>query len=153
MMTISKSEANAINRAVQLRLAARVQRVRCGEYHVPSATCGGAIYTVRVEATAYTCDCPAGIHGRPCKHMAAVLIAKVEHVSRCHVTGPAHAPAHDQANTSEVTDTAIQAQPLPRSTATLRINGREYQGTGETLLDALAHAQPVQPVHQIQAAA
>src|SRR5688572_24670286 len=81
-------KANAIQKAVELNTAARVERVRFGVYRVPSAT-SDTSYLVTVHGTEYVCDCTAGQHGKPCHHTAAVLIAKTERMSGARVIGPA----------------------------------------------------------------
>src|SRR5687768_3841705 len=84
-------QATAIQKAIELHGAARVERVQYGIYRVPSAS-SDATYLVTVHGSEYVCDCTAGQHGRACHHKAAVLIAKVERASRARVIGPAPTP-------------------------------------------------------------
>ena len=90
---LNPSEQKAVAKAIELGGARLVERVQYGVYRVPSAT-SDATYVVTVHGTQYVCDCTAGIHGKPCWHKAAVLIAKVEHASRARVRvkAPAAAP-------------------------------------------------------------
>jgi len=76
MMTTS--ERNALSKALTLNGAASVERVQFGVYRVPSATSDGETYIVTVRDGQYRCDCPAHTYGRPCWHMAAVYLAKVQ---------------------------------------------------------------------------
>jgi len=84
--------AAAITKAVALGTAATVQRVRFGLYRVPSSD-GTRTYRVTVVGSRYSCECPAGQHGKACVHAAAVLVAKTERASGGRVTGPAAALA------------------------------------------------------------
>ncbi len=80
-MTLSGSEAAALQKAQALGGAARVRQVRDGVYEVPSASEPATVYLVTgvaVEGSsdqmAYACTCPAGQHGRPCWHVASVRL-------------------------------------------------------------------------------
>ena len=89
-------QAAAIQRAIKLDGAAKVQRVEYGVYLVPSATREGMTHVVtgkRIDGADLACDCEAGSLGKPCWHAAAVMIAKMEHASRARVLGPAPVPA------------------------------------------------------------
>jgi hypothetical protein len=93
-MAPSGCERNAINRALARGGAAAVTRVRYGRSWVASASPPGLAHAVSVDdrgrgTPVYRCDCEAGVHERPCRHAAAVFIAKVEHAGRgtARVTG------------------------------------------------------------------
>ena len=83
-------QRNAISKAVELGLPARVRRIRFGLYRVPSTSEAGVTHTVTVDGRGtYRCSCVAGQFNRPCAHAAAVYVAKVEHMAKVRVTGPA----------------------------------------------------------------
>ena len=89
-MDARTAQQRAISRAVALGVAGEVERVRLGWYRVPSTTQPGTVYTVRVVAGRYTCDCSRGAQGRPCVHAAGVFIRKTEaNAKGARVTGPA----------------------------------------------------------------
>lgn len=94
-MALDPRQATAIQKALELNGAAKVERIQYGVYRVPSATSERS-YLVTVHGSEYVCDCTAGMHGKACWHGAAVLIAKVEHASSARVIGPAPVPAAEQ---------------------------------------------------------
>ncbi len=81
-MTLSTDERTAgltaWTRAAQRALAADLPhqlRRRGGAVLVPSCTQDGQRYHVQVEGGRVgQCDCPAGLAGKPCKHVAAVAL-------------------------------------------------------------------------------
>src|SRR5262245_18287858 len=90
MMTTTDLQRRALLRALANGGASTVTRLRYGHYVVVSATRQGA--THRVSHTAgrpeqARCSCEAGVSGRPCWHLMAVLIAKTE-AGGARVTGP-----------------------------------------------------------------
>ena len=92
-MALRGSERNAISRALARGGAAAVGRVRYGRYRVASASRPGTAHAVSVDDQGwYHCDCEAGVAARVCWHVAAVFIAKLEHVSGARVTGPGRRP-------------------------------------------------------------
>ena len=130
---LNTSERNAISKAQQMGGAAVVRRISHGVYQVPSATEADAFYTVTgtaMDASDHTCDCPAGKHGRACWHIAAVRLARI----RAEALKQAARLAARQ-------PVVLPGERLARASATLRINGVEYRGTGRNLLDAIGNAQ------------
>ena len=76
-MAITASEQRAISKAMNLELAAQVERVRFGLYRVPSTSEQGVTWTVAIENGAYCCTCRAS--NKPaCVHRAAVYLAKLQ---------------------------------------------------------------------------
>ncbi len=75
MTTTTKSpeETRAISR---LRALGQGIRIFCLDqdklYCVPSASGDGSAYQVQVSGETRLCSCPAGIHDKCCKHVAAV---------------------------------------------------------------------------------
>ena len=139
---LNTRERNALSRAIEANLAAQVERVQYGVYRVPSTSEAGVVYTVRQAERGWTCDCPAGQSGYPCKHKAAVLIRKTEAASGCRVKAPAQ-PAGQPGTKTERRPRRSPAgqQPARTSTVTLRVNGQTFEGTGATRLQALANAK------------
>jgi len=89
-------QAEAIRKAVNANDASTVQRVEYGTYLVPSATREGITHVVtgtRADGHGYECDCEAGSFGKPCRHAAAVMIAKMERAAGVRVIGPASVAA------------------------------------------------------------
>jgi hypothetical protein len=76
-VAITISEARALSKALNLGLAAQVERVRCGLYRVPSSSEAGVVWTVVVESGAYSCTCRAS-NQPACVHRAAVYLAKLQ---------------------------------------------------------------------------
>jgi len=130
---LNTSERNAISKAQQMGGAAVVRRISHGVYQVPSATEADAYYTVTgtaMDASDHTCDCPAGKHGRACWHIAAVRLARIR------------AEALKQAaRLAARHPVVLPGKRIARASATLRINGVEYRGTGRNLIDAIGNAQ------------
>ena len=82
---LSMSERNAIRKAIRLNGAAMVQRIEYGRYLVRSATDERVTYVVAgtaMDGSDHRCDCPAGAHGRPCWHSAAVRLRRVQEEAR-----------------------------------------------------------------------
>jgi hypothetical protein len=99
---LSKSERQAFHKALANDGAAKVERVECGIYLVPSATDAGTVYTVtgfRTDGADFRCTCPAGERGIPCWHKCAVRLRKVQEAARAQArklhraTAPAAAPS------------------------------------------------------------
>jgi hypothetical protein len=71
-------EAKARLRALDAGLDLAARRIGAGEWLVPSVSLAGAAYTVRRVAGhdggRWACSCPAGSHGRDCKHQAAIRL-------------------------------------------------------------------------------
>lgn len=73
MAATPRSRAEAALANARAELVVRVQR---GMYLVPSATIAGESYVVTGTGRSledYLCDCPAALHGHPCRHAASVL--------------------------------------------------------------------------------
>ena len=70
---LTPEESKAVSR---LRALGQGVKVFCLEkdqtYCVPSASGDGSAYQVQVSGETMLCSCPAGIHGKCCKHVAAV---------------------------------------------------------------------------------
>lgn len=116
---LDKRHANAALRAEAGRLVDRVIRRRRSSYQAPSETDDGVLWSVVEDATgALRCTCPAGIHGRPCKHVAAVELRRQQERGFAADASPRH------------------------STVTMRIAGVEYVGEGTSRLQALTNARP-----------
>jgi uncharacterized Zn finger protein len=82
--------AQAWQRAAQRALAADLPhqlRQRGGSVLVPSLSSEGVHRVQLVEGRAGQCDCVAGVHGRPCKHRAAVALRLAEREAGIRVTG------------------------------------------------------------------
>ena len=81
-MAINMSNLEQWQRAAQRALAADLThqlRQRGASILVPSKSRDGAVYHVQVIGQQVgTCDCPAGLNGRPCTHRAAVAIRLFE---------------------------------------------------------------------------
>jgi hypothetical protein len=86
-MALTSGERSAISRALARGGAAAVRRVRYGLYRVGSASRLGTVHTVCTDHGEWRCTCEAGFAGRPCWHVGAVYIAKVE-AKGARVTGP-----------------------------------------------------------------
>ena len=99
-MALDPRSVKAIQKALEVDGAAKVERVEYGTYLVPSAS-SGETYVVTATDGEYACTCIAGQHGRACWHKAAVLIAKVEHASRARVIGPAPVPSPQPATVKQ----------------------------------------------------
>lgn len=127
-MIMSATEHKAFQRAIHSHGAALVVRVRHGVYEVPSAGRDERYLVTGTSplAAEMRCTCPAGQHGRPCWHRAAVQLRKTQE--------------HWKAAQARAAQAAASTR---QSVATLRIGGVEYHGTGTNLLEALAHAVPV----------
>ena len=82
--------AQGWQRAAQRALAADLPhqlRQRGGSVLVPSLSTAGAAHRVQLVAGLVGgCDCEAGLHGRPCKHRAAVALRLLERELGCRVT-------------------------------------------------------------------
>ena len=82
--------AQVWQRAAQRALAADLPhqlRQRGGSVLVPSLSTEGAAHRVQLVAGLVgACDCEAGLHGRPCKHRAAVALRLLERELGCRVT-------------------------------------------------------------------
>jgi len=133
---LNTSERNAIGKAQAMGGAAVVRRISRGEYQVPSATEADAFYTVTgtaMDASDHTCDCPAGMHGRACWHIAAVRLARVR--------AEALKQAKRLAERQPAAVAALPGERIAKATATLRINGIKYRGEGRNLIDAIGNAQ------------
>jgi hypothetical protein len=77
-MALSRRERHAFHAAITQNLAATVRRVRYGAYLVPS-TSTNLVYSITTdEHGCLRCSCPAGQHGHPCKHAAAVRLRKTQ---------------------------------------------------------------------------
>ncbi len=86
----------ALSKAIHSNGAAQVRRVRYGVYEVPSASEAGTVYTVTgtaMDGSDHRCTCKAGQAGRPCWHVAAVRLARVQHEARRQARKLAEAPA------------------------------------------------------------
>jgi hypothetical protein len=92
---------DAIAKAKQRALAqgVRVWSLESGKrYCVPSCTNDGVGYEVGVhEGEDLSCNCPAGQHGRPCKHVAGVL-------ARLESEQPAPQPKPERSLSSKLRD-------------------------------------------------
>jgi len=89
-------QAEAIRKAVATNGAAKVQRIEHGVYLVPSGSREGITRTVtglRLDGPDLECGCESGSFGKPCWHVAAVMVAKMEHTAGVRVIGPAPVPA------------------------------------------------------------
>ena len=133
---LNTSERNAISKAQQMGGAAVVRRISHGVYQVPSATEADAFYTVTgtaMDASDHTCDCPAGLHGRACWHIAAVRLARVR--------AEALKQAKRLAERQPAAVAALPGEGIAKATATFRIGSVEFTGHGRNALDALGNAQ------------
>lgn len=85
--TDSTPEQRAIDksRAIDPYLI-RVGKLRAGEYQVLGQH---GWYTVRVDASGYSCDCEGGKHGRQCWHKASCYRMRLA----CRALKPTPAPA------------------------------------------------------------
>jgi hypothetical protein len=91
---LTASERNAFAKAVAGNLAATVRRLDRGLYEVPSTTDASVTYIVcGVQAREMTCTCVAGTHGKPCKHVAAVLLRRTQETAKRQARKLAQAPA------------------------------------------------------------
>jgi hypothetical protein len=80
MLTMDKVQKwqSAVDRALASDLPHRLVR-RGAIVIVPSKSKDGAVYHVQlVGGKVGVCDCPAGLHRRPCAHKAAVIIRLLE---------------------------------------------------------------------------
>jgi hypothetical protein len=76
---LTPAARNAFARAIAGNLAATVRRLDRGLYEVPSTTDASVTYIVcGVQAREMTCTCVAGQHGKPCKHVAGVLLRRTQ---------------------------------------------------------------------------
>jgi uncharacterized Zn finger protein len=81
----------AMARATSPAMARRLDR---GLYEVPSTTDASVTYIVcGVQAREMTCTCVAGTHGKPCKHIAAVLLRRTQETAKRQARKLAQAPA------------------------------------------------------------
>jgi hypothetical protein len=84
--TTAQAWQRAAVRALASDLPHRL-RQRGGFVVVPSASADGAAYHVAlVNGQAGQCDCEAGLHGRPCKHRAAVALRLAERAAGIRIT-------------------------------------------------------------------
>jgi uncharacterized Zn finger protein len=91
---LTASERNAFAKAVAGNLAATVRRLDRGLYEVPSTSDGSVTYIVSgVQAREMTCTCVAGAHGKPCKHVCAVLLRRTQEEAKRQARKFAQAPA------------------------------------------------------------
>jgi len=82
----------AIDKAAALRLYAGVETARIRQWTVRSES-GDRSYTVRLNRSGeLVCSCPAGVAERPCKHGAAIWMARLRD-SALGTSTPAPAPA------------------------------------------------------------
>jgi len=64
-------------------LAAQVKRLKYGLYTVPSQSESGVYWTVVQRGDGdLQCTCGAGIYGRPCAHLAAVIVRRQQEAKR-----------------------------------------------------------------------
>jgi hypothetical protein len=76
---LTASERRAFAKAIAGNLASTVRRLDRGLYEVPSTTDASVTYIVcGVQAREMTCTCVAGTHGKPCKHVCAVLLRRTQ---------------------------------------------------------------------------
>ena len=137
-MAITASEQRAISKAMNLELAAQVERVRFGLYRVPSTSEEGVTWTVAIENGTYSCICRAA--NKPaCVHRAAVYLAKLQATGAKVVGVKPATRAAPQPKPAVVV--ALPGETMRRATATLRFGGVEYRGHGRNVLDALGNAQ------------
>jgi hypothetical protein len=76
---LTAAQRNAFAKAIAGNLAATVRRLDRGLYEVPSTSDASVTYIVcGVQAREMTCTCVAGQHGKPCKHVCAVLLRRTQ---------------------------------------------------------------------------
>jgi hypothetical protein len=91
---LTDAQRNAFAKAIAGNLAATVRRLDRGLYEVPSQTDASVTYIVSgVQACEMTCTCVAGTHGKPCKHVAAVLLRRTQETALAQARKLAQAPA------------------------------------------------------------
>jgi hypothetical protein len=91
---LTASERRAFAKAIAGNLAATVRRLDRGLYEVPSTTNLSVTYIVSgVQAREMTCTCVAGTHGKPCKHVCAVLLRRTQENALAQARRMARAPA------------------------------------------------------------
>jgi hypothetical protein len=91
---LTASERRAFAKAIAGNLAATVRRLDRGLYEVPSTTDASVTYIVcGVQAREMTCTCVAGTHGKPCKHVCAVLLRRTQENALAQARKLAKAPA------------------------------------------------------------
>jgi hypothetical protein len=91
---LTAAQRKAFARAIAGNLAATVRRLGRGLYEVPSTSDPSVTYIVSgVQAREMTCTCVAGAHGKPCKHVAAVLLRRTQETALAQARRLAQAPA------------------------------------------------------------
>jgi hypothetical protein len=91
---LTERERRAFAKAIAGNLAATVRRLDRGLYEVPSTSDASVTYVVcGVRAREMTCTCVAGTHGKPCKHVAAVLLRRTQEEAKRQARKLAQAPA------------------------------------------------------------
>jgi hypothetical protein len=91
---LTAAQRNAFAKAIAGNLAATVRRLGRGLYEVPSTTDASVTYIVcGVQAREMTCTCVAGTHGKPCKHIAAVLLRRTQETAMAQARRMAQAAA------------------------------------------------------------
>jgi hypothetical protein len=91
---LTAAQRKAFARAIAGNLAAMVRRLDRGLYEVPSTSDASVTYIVcGVQAREMTCTCVAGTHGKPCKHVAAVLLRRTQETALAQARKLAQAPA------------------------------------------------------------
>jgi hypothetical protein len=81
-------KSDPLARAFRRATSERIVVYRCDADRLGVATVVGGVWTdkpycIRVtgpQPEDVTCDCPAGIHGRTCKHLAVAIFAREYHV-------------------------------------------------------------------------
>jgi hypothetical protein len=91
---LTDAEKRAFGKAIVGNLAATVRRLEHGLYEIPSTSAEGETYFVcGVQAREMTCSCPAGAHGRICKHVCAVILRRTQENALHQARKLAKAPA------------------------------------------------------------
>jgi hypothetical protein len=82
--SIARSQLRALTQGVRVFVLEPGYR-----YCVPSCSTDGTAYEVRVhEDDDISCNCPAGQHGRACKHIGAVILYIDAEVKLAAATAP-----------------------------------------------------------------
>jgi hypothetical protein len=100
-MTTAESQARSQLRA--LTQGVRVYTIEPGiRYVVPSGSNDGSAYEIRVQGDDIVCNCPAGQHGRVCKHMGAVQLFLQAEAKLAAATAPQSWTSEDEAKLKEL---------------------------------------------------
>ena len=85
-MALAENQLRAMQRGGEI--AHTVKRLRKGLYRVPSTSDAGVEWTVIEVGYRLQCTCPSGLHGRVCRHAAAVQQRRaIEAEKRSPTTG------------------------------------------------------------------